>query len=841
MPRLIRYLLRCAVALGAMVLSAVFLSVVVVNYGGYIDEIFRAEIDGAIMGMGMAGAFKDIPPDQLVAYTEQLRWQMEEARGLHEPFLLRSLRWSAHAILLDLGEAQRIAATSYAIYNRDQVANILRERLPNTLLLSGLVSFFIFITSVGVALPLSQKHGGILDRFITLLSPLSAAPSWIYGILLIIIFARQLNWLPYGGMFDELPPANRWGYIPIVLKHMLLPAAAIFLSAFFQSVYTWRTFFVLHASEDYVEMARAKGLPNWLIQNRYILRPALPFIVTAFSLVVISFWQNSIALELVFKWPGIGALLLQAIRVNERGITLGILVIFTYLLALTVLILDVVYALLDPRIRMESDAPRASAPAQKRRFSLKWRGTLWEKRPAALRWSFTSLRELPAFGSSLLVSLQDTWSEFRRYPSALLGLFLLLIIAGMATYITFAMPLSQAIVTWRSEGTERLENPRMAEPAWVNWLLLQDQPETIRQSSTDGTAAKQILPFSDDITETRIDFTFNYPYNGGYPQEIILGLDATYRDKRPLATLFWLTPDGREIELATYAIEGSKTWYLSLDERLQRKLERNWQAALFGEPIQTGTYTLRVSALAFEPDTEVNARMILHGQLFGWAGTDDNRRDLTLGLLWGAPVALAFGLGGAVVASLLTMLLAAISVWYGGAVDGFIQRLTEINLVLPALPIAIMVYYLYSKSVWVSLGVMVVLSIFGSAIKTYRATFLQLKQAPYLEAAQAYGAGSGRIILFYLVPRIAPLLIPQMVTAVPGFVFLEATLSFVGVSDPYLPTWGKMIYEAAQRGAYNGGIHWLLQPIALLLLTGLAFALMGLALERIFNPRLREH
>ena len=117
---------------------------------------------------------------------------------------------------------------------------------------------------------------------------------------------------------------------------------------------------------------------------------------------------------------------------------------------------------------------------------------------------------------------------------------------------------------------------------------------------------------------------------------------------------------------------------------------------------------------------------------------------------------------------------------------------------------------------------------------------MQVKQAPYIEAARAYGAGNWRMIVRYMVPRILPVLVPQMVIMVPGFIFLEATLSFLGVSDPFLPTWGKVIYDAIDNGAYSGDYYWLLEPVALLLLSGLAFVLVSFTLERLFNPRLRE-
>jgi peptide/nickel transport system permease protein len=152
-----------------------------------------------------------------------------------------------------------------------------------------------------------------------------------------------------------------------------------------------------------------------------------------------------------------------------------------------------------------------------------------------------------------------------------------------------------------------------------------------------------------------------------------------------------------------------------------------------------------------------------------------------------------------------------------------------------------MVGTFYSRSIWVIMSVTVLLSIFGGGIKGYRAIFLQVKESMYIEAARAYGASSSRIIIQYMIPRMIPLLIPTLVSSVPSFVFLEASLAVLGLGDPVLPTWGKIIEDASVNGAlYKGYYYWILEPAVLLMVTGLGFAMLGFALDRIYNPRLRE-
>jgi peptide/nickel transport system permease protein len=254
-----------------------------------------------------------------------------------------------------------------------------------------------------------------------------------------------------------------------------------------------------------------------------------------------------------------------------------------------------------------------------------------------------------------------------------------------------------------------------------------------------------------------------------------------------------------------------------------------------------GRYQLLVEAVTFEEDSDLNFEFVFHGQVYGLAGTDQARRDLMVPLLWGAPIALAFGLLAALGTSVLTMIIAAVGAWYGGWVDELIQRITEINLVLPFLNILIMVGTFYSRSIWVILGVTILLSIFTGSIKSYRAIFMQVKESTYIEAARSYGASNTRLIFLYLIPRMIPLLIPGLVSSVPAFVFLETTLAVLGLGDPVLPTWGKIINDAWGNGAlYKGYYYWILEPAVLLMITGLGFAMLGFALDRIFNPRLRN-
>jgi peptide/nickel transport system permease protein len=133
---------------------------------------------------------------------------------------------------------------------------------------------------------------------------------------------------------------------------MILPVTALLISSVFLTSYNWRTFFLIYSSEDYVEMAKAKGLSDREIERRYILRPTLPTIITTFALLIISLWSGTIILETTFNWPGLGQQLFKAIGLYDTPVIVGAAVVYAYLLAITVFALDFIYALVDPRVRV---------------------------------------------------------------------------------------------------------------------------------------------------------------------------------------------------------------------------------------------------------------------------------------------------------------------------------------------------------------------------------------------------------------------------------------------------------------------------------------------------------
>lgn len=1011
--RIGKYALVRIITLFFTVVATVYLTIVISNWGGAMDDAVRANIQFTLLNAQRSGWLDDVPPEEREELVDQTILAMEDAMGLNDPFLLRTFQWLKQGITLDWGETQ--ARVSRYQYVEKDIQSIILESLPRTLLIFGTSYLILFFLSIVLALYITKLYGGWLDKLVIALSPFSSAPAWIFGVLINFFLLTVVGTSFFsGGSFDALPPGFKLSYFFIILKHLAIPFLAIILSGLFQAIYSWRTFFLIYSNEDYVEVAKAKGVPEGRLNRRYILKPLLPSIITSFALLFVALWQEVIALEYVFNVDGIGSVFLMNLtRVppNTRLIV-AIVVTFAYLLAITVFVLDVIYAIVDPRVkisgmqtninqtqkisfrkfitrlkqkfqpkptgyiplrdktqkidRLHSQLKRKSAldgldlifkgfkllknaraewlvddrtgkylavdrvypdlglgilftqpnqnlqPYQKafkemrlhlmvlandqplsnpdinqiqsilsssaRRIAhskksqgekVTWMLQVNQSKavaqelqepllptpasPKLPRWDFDHLK------TRFWPALKSRAHSFSEYPSAIFGLVIIVLMLGISTYTVITIPYEETIVRWRAGNEEWRKLPKDAPPAWVNFFRKDDLPETIYMKSQEatpqavqgtfenGVPQKVISRASDEMTEILITFPFAYSYSS-FPQEIAGFIDVQYQEKIPLISITLLTPDGREINIGSFTEnKRSDVFYFNRQEKLQRKFGNEFpvQNLLSDptiEPLRTlqGNYQLQFKGYFFEEEPEMDVELVVYGQVYGVAGTDGSRRDITIPILWGMPIALVFGILAAVGTSVSSMLIAAVSTWYGGWVDTLTQRITEINLIIPFLPVSIMIYVLYSKSIWTILGVTVALSIFGNEIKYYRSIFLQVMEEKYIEAARAYGAKDFRLIVRYLIPRILPIMVPKLVVLVPSYVFLEATLTLLGISDPVLPTWGKLLVDGFSSDIYRGVYHLLLEPLALLLLVGFAFVLLGVSLEKIFQPRLRE-
>lgn len=827
-----------AVALFAAIVLSISLTILVTSRSG----ILESELSGSRLRGWLTGPARVDLPDALLT--------AEESPSPLLNFL---------SLLVDGLTFNFVEGPIYAYYNIDTTLNVLQlvlDALTRTVALFGTANLLVFVCSLVLALGLSHRYASILDRLIISLSPLSSIPAWIYALGFTIFFAKVLQIYP-GPIFRQWPEDWNLASTLVVLKAFSIPIFSIFLSKLFQATYTWRTLFLIQAGEEYVDLAKAKGMTEKSISRRYILRPALPYVITNFAMMLINTWQEAILMEVFFGISGIGHMFYEAMRNPHRNMVflLSLTAVFAYLLASNVFVLDILYALIDPRVRIGRQ--NIKIKRWKRRFSLRRlisRLAQPRKQQDLLRHSKSRHskpaeqqpgKTAPTSPKLSLGSIRRMVREMIRYPTVIISLVIILVMVVASIYTLIALPFEKTVSLWRSEGNVWEYYPKQVPPTWTNFFRIDKLP--ITQILNLQAGASQVFPEgSNGMNYITTLFDFEFPY-ASPPQEISIIFHPEYIEKRPFLSVTWLTPDGRSIDLGNFSTQNpNQKFFFSLDERLARKIQSTDPLTkLFQDPVSQkvvqGSYQLRVDAIFFEESFSMNPELVIYGKVHGLAGTDNQRRDLMIPLLWGMPIALALGVVGAVGGSLFTLWLAAVGSWFGGLIDRIIQGLTEVNMVLPAFPLIVFVYITYSKSIWVILSLALILNIGGSAIKNYRAAFLQVREEGYIESPQVYGASDWRMIFVYLIPRLLPVMVPQLVGLIPGIFFLEATLAYLNISDPVLPTWGKLLQEALYGGALNGSYYWVVEPLALLLICGLAFALLGFALDRILNPRLRGH
>jgi len=453
--------------------------------------------------------------------------------------------------------------------------------------------------------------------------------------------------------------------------------------------------------------------------------------------------------------------------------------------------------------------------------------------------------------------LQEIADAILHSKAGIFGLTILVIIIILSTLALIYVPFNIA-KEWNNPLFWQ-RNPRLALPSWVNMLLGRKLPETIIVANESIRKYSYYLETA-GLKCNMLEAKFPYDYQD-FPSELRLVLYVNA--EKILTDIKWIQPNGIEITLWKGFLQGGlNSIYISsqsdIYDNIVNSLKRlnltsyipmRPEIILFMDnnssnnnptPVN-GIYTLKIAATSLNRMDDVDAALIIYGRVFGLAGTDDKRRDLFVGLVWGAPIALSFGLIAALATSFLQTFIGSLSAWYGGLVDEVIQRITDVYMILPFLPILITISIVYRIDIWMLLLVVVGLSIFGGSTKTARSMTLQIMTEQYIEAAISYGASRKRILLLYILPRLLPYTLANIVLSVPSYVFLEAALSVLGLGDPMMPTWGKIISDAYSGGAVEHGLWWwILLPSALIILTAISFAFIGLALDKVVNPRLRE-
>ncbi|WP_191567570.1 ABC transporter permease [Metabacillus idriensis] len=222
-------------------------------------------------------------------------------------------------------------------------------------------------------------------------------------------------------------------------------------------------------------------------------------------------------------------------------------------------------------------------------------------------------------------------------------------------------------------------------------------------------------------------------------------------------------------------------------------------------------------------------------------GTNDVGQDILSELLYGTRISLLIGVIAAFISILLGCIVGVISGYFGGKIDAFFMRLVDLVLVIPFLPLMILLAAFIGPSFW-NIVLVISLLTWASPARVIRSQVLTLKTKGYVEAAKSIGTNIKVILIRHILPGVIPIALSQFVLAASNSILTEASLSFLGLGDPFTKSWGTILYYAQARGAFltDAWIWWVLPPGVLITTLVIGFAFTGYSLEEILNPRLRK-
>jgi len=233
------------------------------------------------------------------------------------------------------------------------VSRVVLDAIPWTLGLVGVTTILAFGLGTGVGIVSAWRRGTWLDGVVPPVFVItSAIPYFWVGMMFILLFGIKLQWLPYTFAFDPtLTPGLNPAFIGNVLDHAVLPALALLLTTIGTWILTMRNNMITTLAEDYVRMARAKGLPNRRIMLDYAARNAILPNLTGFAMSLGFVVGGAILIEYVFDYPGVGYMLLQAVENEDYPLMQALFLLITVAVLLAILLADIATAIFDPRTR----------------------------------------------------------------------------------------------------------------------------------------------------------------------------------------------------------------------------------------------------------------------------------------------------------------------------------------------------------------------------------------------------------------------------------------------------------------------------------------------------------
>jgi len=292
----------------------------------------------------------------------EVREQMRAALGLDQPFFIRFLKWLQQFFIneplnifeqitgITVGTGERLRVLSWA--TRSPVVDLIVQRLPQTLWVVGLSYVFGVLLAIPIGVISAYKQYSIFDQIGTFVSMVGySVPTFFTGVLLIVVFSSYLQWFP--SIYDTNLVVNDWSSFIAQIRQMFLPVLVLTLYNTSQISRFVRASMLDNLHQDYVRTARAKGVKEKVVLLVHVLRNSLIPVVTVIALGVPTIFSGAIITEQIFRVNGLGQLLITAIQGADIPLVQTLTFIFAVLIVLFNLIADVLYGILDPRIRYD--------------------------------------------------------------------------------------------------------------------------------------------------------------------------------------------------------------------------------------------------------------------------------------------------------------------------------------------------------------------------------------------------------------------------------------------------------------------------------------------------------
>ncbi|MHA1595092.1 MAG: ABC transporter permease [Candidatus Baldrarchaeia archaeon] len=318
---------------------------------GTLDQIIKAQILGEVQAYVREHQreFAGMSPEEREQAIKEYENRLIKKYGLDQPIIIRIFIYTWRILTLDFGNAVRMRTAA----GSQKVMDIIIERLPRTVILFTTAEIFVILFGVFIGLRAARQAGSSLDRGISIFALITnSLPMWWFGMLMILLFSYYLNLFPSGGFVSLPPPTDPLGIFLDFLWHLTLPLLTVFFISFGGFAYVVRNIVLETLQEDFVMAARAKGVPEHKVIYGHVLRTAAPPIITMSLLGIVVSLSGAIITETVFSWPGMGLAYWIAIEQGDVPVLLGLTYVTTIVFIIAMVLADILYGILDPRIRV---------------------------------------------------------------------------------------------------------------------------------------------------------------------------------------------------------------------------------------------------------------------------------------------------------------------------------------------------------------------------------------------------------------------------------------------------------------------------------------------------------